>query len=194
MAKSFFSGFVGIYDKIRYTFRGPPGYEDCPSPVEGKKLYVLIHAINGSPRQFWPMIDELHERGIHEIWIPTWTWKNREKFKLRMMGKLTHHTNVCLVGLSFGGNIALDVAQLIPEYIAHLVTICSPLRGTKLSIWDSLKYDDEKVIIEPEGVECFSYVCPFDVLVQPPETGHLGRVYYLDDAQHNTAIKHVILP
>ncbi len=113
--------------------------------VAGDQGCLLIHGISGSPQVFRETGEHLYRAGItaHGILLAGHgtrvndlhgcTYNDWLHSAERGMGRLKQQCRtITCVGLSMGGVIALRLAQLYPDQVDGVVTVCSPYKLARL--------------------------------------------------------------
>lgn len=160
-------------------------------PSQGKGAALLIHGFTGNPRNLRKLAQYLSQRGIScygvrlaghgsrvenlsETSFRDW----QESVRLGFNRLKDEYEKISLVGLSFGGNLAINLAACYPNQIKRLVTIGTPTkiyfeRLTKVVVPVAkkfMKYHTKRWVAKIRNItldEAVAYpIMPLDSLLQ----------------------------
>lgn len=94
------------------------------------KVLVTIHGFNSTSNSFNYVTDKLNWDG-EIVRVDYDSHRPLEEILKQVQDKLPHDRELVLMGHSLGGVIAVLLAHLIPDQIHSVVTISSPIGGSK---------------------------------------------------------------
>lgn len=151
-------------------------------------IFVLVHGINDTHLKFKAMQRILEGKGHHCI-IPSLTPKNgsqgleylARQLKAIITSEINIDTKITLVGFSMGGLISRYYLQELEGYKAasHFFSISAPHHGSWLAYLSAnkgirqMRPDSDLIrllensVDQLQGMPCYSYWTPFDLMILP---------------------------
>lgn len=172
-------------------------------------VVVLIHGRGGHPNDFYPLIGLLEgPKYTIQLGDTHYTSVQEDADKVQELLNSCPPCRYVLVGLSKGGNVAVQVAQQ-DERVQKVITISSPLKGTRLApwlFWSSLLQSDfayQDSISSTGNFSCYHVVPKWDHLVIPTDAAVLDdtpkeNIYYYrgnichQGILHDSSVLHVL--
>lgn len=169
-------------------------------PKSGKHEWIIfVHGHNGCPQEFYSLAQAINIKHPNlQFWCVRFgknthtSIYNQVATMHMLLAKYQNRiTSMKLVGLSMGGVVAMLYANAYPEKITSVITVSSPIGGTKIATYNpiyplvrkELGYGSKNLSVlqnKPETYQVYHIVPWWDNLIRPMDTAKTkyGFCYY----------------
>lgn len=209
-----FNLIITLPGLIYYSGRKLLYLSNLPSPnkipLDGIHDWViLVHGHNGFPQEFDSLAAAIKKKYLNRAILCINLGKNTDTSihsQIEMMHKILESYdhligNMKIMGLSMGGVIAMLYAKKYPKNVTSVITVSSPVGGTKISTYNpifptvrkELGYQSKDLDVlqnEPNTYQVYHIVPWWDHLIRPMDSAQTkyGISYYYKGFKSHSGI------